>query len=466
MAVKIGRRQFLMGCSAAIAAMAGSRITNLAFAAAGGAAEAIIVVFLRGGWDGLNVAPVIAAGNDRAIYETKRPTLRVPISGAGAALNLNGFFGLHPSLAPLHNLYQAQKMAVIHAAGLDFNTRSHFDAMQYMELGTPGNKTTGSGWLSRYLQTLQLSSSVPLPALSAGSGRANSLLAYGDAVAMSRSTSLASGISFNIGGSSTYRNQQTEALRQMYGSNLDWLDQAGMETISTIDLITAKGIGGYTPANGAQYPVQGAGPNLTSFAANLVLIAQMIKADVGLSAATIDLGGWDTHENQGDVASNSYMSTLLNELARALLALYTDLNGCGANDYMSRTTIVVMSEFGRRLQENNNRGTDHGHGNVMLVLGGPVKGGQVYGAWPGLATGQLYQNADLYITTDYRRVLSEILSRRLGRTPAHLATIFPNYTQQAPLNFMIDNGGGTAIPPGLNNKVYLPLLGRGAAQCP
>jgi uncharacterized protein (DUF1501 family) len=470
MSVKISRRNFLMGCSAAIAAMAGSRITNLAFAA-GGAPETLIVLFLRGGWDGLNVVSPIGDlpghSGDRGIYEAERPTLRVPTGGTGAALNLNGYFGLHPSLSPLLGLYQSQKLAIIHAAGLVFDTRSHFDAMQFMELGTPGVKTIGTGWLSRYLQSLSLTAA--LPALSAGSGRAAALMGYGDAVAMSRSTNLNNSVSFDLGGNSAYRGQQTMALRNMYGSNADWLDQAGAETIATVDLIQSRGLGGYVPSNGAQYPTQNNSTNLTGFAANLALIAQMIKAGVGLSAATIDLGGWDTHENQGDSTSGTYMSTLLNELGRALLAFYTDLSGSGCNDYMARTTVVVMSEFGRRIKENASRGTDHGHGNVMFVMGGQVKGGQVYGNWPGLAPAQRYQNADLAITTDYRRVLSEILNRRMYRNATHLGSIFPNYTQEAPLNFMFDNGGGVPppppVPPTGPNFIYLPLVNR-AGQCP
>ena len=456
MSAKISRRTFLMGCSAAIAAMAGARISNLAFAAGGGSPEALLVIFLRGGWDGLNVVPPIAVGSpDRGAYEAARPTLKVPVSAAGAALNLNGQFGLHPLLAPLHNLYQAQRLALIHAAGLVFDTRSHFDAMQYIELGTPGQKTTASGWMTRYLESLALDPATPLPALSAGSSRAAALLGYGDAVAMSSPTS------FNLGGSFTYNGQQTSALRQMYGSNTDWLDRAGSETISTIDLIQSRGIGAYTPSNGAAYPSG-------SFGDNLKLIAQMLKANVGLCSATVDFGGWDTHENQGDVTATSYMSARLNELARGLAAFYTDLDGCGAANYNQRTTVVVMSEFGRRLKENASRGTDHGHGNVMLVLGGAVKGGQVYGPWPGLGTDQLYQRADLAVTTDYRRVLGEILKRRLGRTDLHLTGptgIFPNYSQEAPLDFMFDNTP-VALDPGLTHRVYLPLVRRGTAQCP
>lgn len=270
--------------------------------------------------------------------------------------------------------------------------------------------------------------------------------------------------SFSLGGSSQYRGQQTNALRSMYGSAADWLDQAGLETIGAIDLIQSKNIGTYTPANGAQYPQGG-------FGNNLMLIAQMIKAGVGLNAATIDLGGWDTHENQGAAAQGSYMGTLLNTLSRGLEAFHVDLEPCaGQTDFNAKTTVVVMSEFGRRLKENANFGTDHGHGSVMLVMGKTVKGGKVYGQWPGLANDQLYQRTDLAITTDYRRVLSEILRVRMARSDAQLTGIFPGYTQQAGLDMMYTVGAEpsasclspspTPTPPPApgSRRLYLPLL--------
>lgn len=452
---KFTRRSFMMGCSAAIAAMAGSRITHTAFSIGEANPEAIIVVFLRGGWDALNVVPPIADGHpDRGFYEAARPTLKLPTGGANAAYNLDGFFGLHPNMAPLLNLFQAQRLAIVHATGLTYDTRSHFDAMQFMETATLGSKN-GTGWLTRFLQTLTLPDGAVLPALSTGSSRATSLTGYTQAVAMTSPTS------FNLGGNSQYRGQQINALRGMYGPAADWLDQAGLETIQAIDTIQSRNIGNYTPANGAVYPTG-------SFGNNLKLIAQMIKANVGLTAATIDLGGWDTHENQGAAAQGSYMGTLLNTLSRGLEAFHVDLEPCaGQTDFNAKTTVVVMSEFGRRLKENANFGTDHGHGSVMLVMGKTVKGGKVYGQWPGLANDQLYQRADLAITTDYRRVLSEILRTRMARTDAQLTDIFPGYTLQPGLDMMYPVGAEpgasclapSPVPPAAGaRRVYLPLV--------
>ena len=443
---KLTRRQFMTGCSAAIAALAGSQVSSLAFTPDAPNPEAIIVVFLRGGWDALNVVPPIAAGPDRGYYEAARPTLKLATTGTNSALNLDGFFGLHPSLAPLMNLYQAQRLAIVHAAGLVYDTRSHFDAMQYIETATLGSKT-GNGWLTRYLESLALPSSIALPALSSGGSRAASLIGYPRAVTMSSPSS------FNLGGSSTYRTQQTNAVRTMYGSAADWLDQAGKETIAAVDLVQAKGIGSYTPANGAFYPAN-------SFGSNLKFIAQMIKTGVGLTTATIDLGGWDTHENQG-VVPTSYMGALLNTLARGLEAFHTDLEACGGStDYNATTTVVVMSEFGRRLKENANAGSDHGHGGVILLLGKPVKGGKVYGQWPGLSNAQLYQGADLAVTTDYRRVLSEWLRVRGGRSDPQLSTIFPSYAQQADIGLLHAPASTPAASCVIPRKQYLPLIRR------
>jgi uncharacterized protein (DUF1501 family) len=456
MSKSISRRDFLVGCSSAIAALSGSRLTHLAFSDPNAPGsyndEILIVIFLRGGWDALNVVPPIG-GPDRGYYESARAALSVPVSGPGAALNLDGQFGLHPAMAPLHSLYQAHKLAIVHAAGLTSDTRSHFDAMQFMELGTPGVKTTGTGWITRHLQSApNLPPTILLPALSAGGSQAMSLLGTTDAVSMSSPSG------FRLWGHWQYEELQRAALRDLY-SGAGWLELAGTETLDTLDLIESANPGTYTPANGAIYPNG-------SFGDNLQAIAQLIKMQVGLRVATVDLGGWDTHEYQGDGSSGYFSYGLLEPLAEGLAALYTDLNGCGASDYNRRTTVVVMSEFGRRLRENANHGTDHGHGNVMLVLGGNVIGGRVYGQWPGLRNDQLYDGADLAITTDYRRVLSEIVTRRLGNP--NLDVVFPGYTGYTPLDIVVDAyPAPPPIPPGLDNKVYLPLVARTeTVSCP
>ncbi|MCI0521811.1 MAG: DUF1501 domain-containing protein [Chloroflexi bacterium] len=437
----LSRRQFLVGCSSAIAALAGARLTRLAFAhpaAAGAADQQILVfVFLRGGWDALNVVPPIS-GADRGYYEAARVELQVPDGGADSALPLDARFGLHPAMAPLHDLYQANKLAVVHAVGLHSDTRSHFDAMQYIELGSPGVKTTTSGWLTRHLLSAPtLPSTILMPALSTGSAQAMSLLGSQEAVTMNDTGS------FSFIGNWQFEAAQRAALRRIYNGD-DWLYSAGVQTLDAVDLIESMNPGDYIPANGAVYPSG-------SFGEHLQVIAQMIKMDSGLHVATVDLGGWDTHEYQGD-GSGGYMADLLAELAQGLAALYADLDGSGAANYTDRLNVVVMSEFGRRLKENGSHGTDHGHGSVMLALGGQVNGGKVFGEWPGLSNDQLYDNADLAVTTDYRRVLSEILINRLGNSD--LATVFPGYTGYQPIGVVF---GENIV---LDQKVYIPMINR------
>lgn len=417
MPTTLSRRHFLRGCSAAIAALAGSRLTRLAFAAPGAQApannHALIVVFLRGGWDALNVFPVLD-GPDRAAYEAARPTLKIAASGPNAALPLNETLGLHPAMRPLYELYQDKRLAVVQACGLVHDTRSHFDAMEYMELGTPGNKTTTTGWMTRALQTdPHLPNGAFMPALAAG-GQPTALLAYPETISMNSPSD------FSLWSSNSYQADQRVVLRQMYSGD-DWLRRAGAQTLRAIETVEQAGVTEYVPEHGAQYPDD-------YFSTNLKTLAQMIKLDFGLRMGTVDLGGWDTHDYQGD-GHQGYFAELLRQLAQGLIAFYTDL-GDRARD----TTIVVMSEFGRRLAQNASYGTDHGHGSAMLLLGGRVNGGQVYGVWPGLSNDQLYDRADLAITTDYRTVLSEVLVNALGNP--NVETVFPGYTGAQPLGLI------------------------------
>jgi uncharacterized protein (DUF1501 family) len=409
------RRDFLRVASlatAGAAASAISRLTSVAIAAPGAAARDIaIVIFLRGGWDALNVVAPLD-GPDRAAYEAARPSLKIPVTGAGALLPLNAQFGLHPSLAPLQALYQSKRLALIHAVGLDFDTRSHFDAMQYIELGTPGSKNTTSGWIARHLQSApDLPTSLLLPAI-AGSGAPVSLLSYTEAISMGDPNE------FSYWG---WLEEQEFALREMYGGD-SLIQLVGKKTLDALDAVAPAQNVPYVPANGAVYGDD-------SFNTNLKTLAQMIKMGVGLQAATVDLGGWDTHEYQG--GSAGYMSDLLAILANGLKAFYTDLDGAGSQAYTKQLSIVVMSEFGRRLAQNESDGTDHGHGSLMLALGGGVNGGEMFGIWPGLSSEQLYDRADLDVTTDYRQVLCELLVRRLANP--NLNTVFPGFTGFSPL---------------------------------
>lgn len=391
------RRQFLQGCSAAIAAMAGARLTNLAFAKQDNPSDTLVVIFLRGGWDALNVVPPID-GDDRGFYEKARPNIKV-----SNLLRLNDQFGLHPAMAPLHDLYQAGKAGVIHAVGLNYDTRSHFDAQEYIELGTPGSKSTASGWITRHLQATGISSILPVISTT---GQPTSLLNFVPTVSVSTPDE------FSLWGNGL-RDSHMNALRQLYtGDSL--IHRAGARTLDALDIVRPLNGNSYQPSNGAYY-------NDDELGNQLKTIAQMIKLDVGLRVAAVDFGGWDTHEYQNS-GNEGYMADLLNSLSSELANFYLDLD----SGYTDKLSVVVISEFGRRLVQNDSQGTDHGHGSVMLTLGGNVNGGQVFGSFPGLHNDQLYDHADLAITTDYRSVLGELLTKRMGN--ADLESVFPGFS--------------------------------------
>ena len=409
----ISRRGFLFGCAAA--AFVGSRISEVVFATDAAAADfgdVVVTVFLRGGWDVMNVLPPID-GADRGLYEAARPNLKVPNQGQGAALRLTDQFGMHPAMDRLYELYQAQKLAVIHAVGLNVDTRSHFEAQQYIETATPGFKNTGTGWVGRHLASLgDALNGALLPTVAAGGAVPTTLAGAPESVSISAIDD------FDLRADPF----EKAALRRLYDGST-WLHASGIQTFQAIDVIQRAGSSRYEPAEGASYPNG-------EFGANLKTIAKLIKLDVGLRAATVDLGGWDTHQDEGE-GSGGYLSHLVAELSNGLAAFYTDLDQSVTPTYADRMTLVVVSEFGRRLSENASRGTDHGHGSGILVLGGQVNGGRVTTNWPGLQNDQLYDRADLAVTIDYRQVLSEIVVRRLGN--AHLGAVFPGYKDYQPL---------------------------------
>lgn len=409
---KITRRQFLQGCSLSIAALAGARLTNIAYAA-DDPGDTLVVVFLRGGWDALNVVPPID-GSDRGLYEAARPGIRIADQ---KLLRLDDRFGLHPRLTDLYPLYQDGKLGVVHAVGLNYDTRSHFDAMEYIELGTPGSKATSSGWITRHLRSVSGGANGLLPVVAAPS-QPTALLAAN----MTASMSSVSDFSQWDNG---LLNQQQAAQRVLYqGQTL--LHQSGLQTLDTIAALAPLAGQEYQPQNGASYREDELGNQLK-------MIAQLVKMDAGLRVATVDFGGWDTHEYQND-AEGGYMGDLLESLGANLAGFYTDLD----SGYTGRLSVVVISEFGRRLAQNDANGTDHGHGSVMLALGGGVNGGQVYGQWPGLENEQLYDRADLAVTTDYRQVFGELLQNRL-RNPA-VDQVFPG--------FALEDGGLGLFQPG------------------
>jgi uncharacterized protein (DUF1501 family) len=382
--------------------MAGARLTNVAFAQQDTPTDTLVVVFLRGGWDALNVVPPME-GDDRGFYEKARPDIKI-----SNLLRLNDQFGMHPALAPLQGLYQDGKMAIVHAVGLNYDTRSHFDAQEFIELGTPGSKNTTSGWITRHLQGSGVSSI--LPALST-SGAPSSLLNFVPTVNLN-----------DPGDFSQWDNglagSQQVALRQMYSGDT-LLHRAGLRTLESMSIVSPLVEQEYQPSNGASY-------NDDELSLQLKTVARMIKLEAGLRVATVDYGGWDTHEYETD-GDGGYIAELLGNLASGLSNFYLDLD----SGYTDRLSVVIISEFGRRLVQNEDYGTDHGHGSIMFTLGGGVNGGQIYGAWPGLHNDQLYDHADLAITTDYRQVMSELLARRLGNTD--IGTVFPGYAPSSEL---------------------------------
>jgi len=410
------RRGFLVGGSAALAGIAGSRLPSFAFSPPKLSAtdEVLVVLFLRGGMDGLSLLPPVS-GPDRAYYEALRPNLQVPTSGSAAAIPLGtSGFGLHPAAAPLMPLWQDGRLAIVQASGMDENERSHFDSQDWIELGTPGLSGTTTGWLTRHLASVPgLPPELVVPSLSVADTQAVSLLGSYDTL------NVASPDSFSLIGPWQWLDAQRTSLRALYGAEADWLHQAGLQALDAVDIVELYLSGPYTPSGGAVYPDTWLGQQLQ-------LIARTIKMDLGLRVATLDLGGWDTHEYQGD-GGEGFFAQLAGELAQGLAALYIDLDAGPV--YTSRFTLVAMSEFGRRAEENADRGTDHGHGGPMLILSGNAIGG-LHGSWPGLRPDQL-ADGDLAVTTDFRRVLSEILVRRCGNP--NWNEVFPGYSGYAPL---------------------------------
>lgn len=418
---RITRRNFLTGCSAAIAAMAGARITRLAFAEPNGstgrapasvADRSLIVLSLRGGWDSLNVVPPI--GDDRRHYVRARPTLALPERGENAALPLDDRFGLHPALAPLRELYQDGAFAIVHATGLAHETRSHFDAMEYMELGTPGIKTTREGWIARHLLATGVRDDALLaPALAIG-GAPTSLREAPGAVSVDNLDD------FKLWGDESFFDEQRRVLSRLYTGET-WAHAAGAQTLRALDGMSHILTDDYEPAAGVEYPGGGLGDQLAT-------LARLIKTGAGLQVATLDYGGWDTHDYQGDQGTGQF-GAQLDELGRSLAAFHRDLGALSTN-----VTVMVMSEFGRRLEQNSSQGTDHGHGSALFLLGGGVNGGKVYGDWPGLSHDQLFDQADLAVTTDYRQVVSELLATRFGNPdPSY---VFPGFTPGATMGLV------------------------------
>jgi uncharacterized protein (DUF1501 family) len=361
--------------------------------------KVLVVVFQRGAADGLNV--VVPYGEQA--YYNARPEIAIPKS---TAIDLNGFFGLHPSLASLKPLFDRKELAIAEATGSPDSTRSHFDAQDYMESGTPGLKSTNTGWLNRAMLPEHNPSAVR--AISIGQSLPHALRGPQPAVAVRELKD------FVIKDASA-----SLALEAMYGPPDVRLENAGRTTFEAMSIIDKIVAAPYRPDAGARYPK-------SRFGGSLQQIARLIKAGVGLEVAFADIGGWDHHVNEvGASATQGPLANLLSDFARSIAAFHADL---GVR--MEDVVLVTMSEFGRTVRENGNRGTDHGHANLMFVLGGGVNGGLVHGKWPGLKPDQLYEGRDLAVTTDFRSVLSELVRTHLGNT--NIASVFPTFTAAAP----------------------------------
>ena len=408
------RRVFLRNSALAMVGVGAAPLwLKRALAATDGMAQrkkVLVAIFQRGAADGLNI---VVPHGEKAYYEL-RPTIHIPRPTAAgdrqadAAIDLDGFFGLHPSLAPLKPLFDQKHLAIVDAAGSPDPTRSHFDAQDYMESGTPGRKATDSGWMNRALAKPQAAGGQgkvsPVRAVSLGPTLARTLTGAAPAVAVQ-----------NIAGFQVRNRQAAAQFEQMYEASNDPVLQAtGRETFEAVKLLQSIQQQSYTPAGGAQYP-------RSQFGDKLKQIAQLIKSDVGMEMAFADIGQWDHHVNEvGARASEGQLANLLRDYGQALSAFWTDLG-----DRMADVALVTMSEFGHTARENGNRGTDHGHANCMFAMGGGIKGGKVYGKWPGLEREQLYEGRDLALTTDFRDVLGELVARHTGNPL--LKGVFPGY---------------------------------------
>jgi uncharacterized protein (DUF1501 family) len=403
------RRVFLKSSGLALVAF-GAAPSALVRAAAqeGVRRKTLVVVFQRGAMDGLNAVPPYA----ESAYRSLRPTIALPSPNGGtdAALDLDGHFGLHPALEPLLPLYRDGRLAIVHAVGSPDPTRSHFDAQDFMESGTPGRKATEDGWLNRHLR--QQGGEGPVSALRAVSltpTLPRSLAGGASAVAM---TSVER---FAVRGGS--ESAAARGFEDMYAAAADRaLSDAARETFEAIDAL-----GGRDREMRAARGATGA-PRLTQA---LSQIARLIKADVGLEIAFAETGGWDHHAGEGGVQGQ--IANRLRELGPALASFERELG-----PRMQDVVLVTLTEFGRTVAENGNRGTDHGHGSVSFVLGGNVRGGAVRGRWPGLGRGDLYEGRDLAVTTDFRDLLAEILVRHRGARD--LSAVFPGH-ETSPARF-------------------------------
>lgn len=359
----------------------------------------LIVIMLRGAVDGLSV--VVPWGDDN--YYRARPTIALAHPGTpGGVIDLDGYFGLHPALAPLHELWQQRKLAFVHASGSPDPTRSHFDAQDYLESGTPGRKSTQDGWMNRLAGAMSATDSA-MRAISIGPVMPRILSGH----------ALASNIA---SGNAATKPGMLD--RPQIGSAFDQLYQGNDKYARTYQQAQATHKEMLASMDEEMRMADGGAPLPNGFPADADRLGKLMRNNPKVQLAFMALGGWDTHANQGNATGQ--LANRLSPLGQGLVALARRLG-----PMFDDTTIVVMSEFGRTVRQNGNNGTDHGHGNVMWLLGGPVAGGKVYGDWQGLGEAQLYEGRDVPVTTDFRSVLAQIIERHVRLSDRQLSKVFP-----------------------------------------
>ncbi len=380
----------------------GSALSQIAVhpALRGRQGNVLVVLFLRGGADGLSF--LVPAFEEN--YYRLRPGTAVPAPGRSkdASIRLDGRFGLHPSLAPLMSLFETGRLVAIPACGSMDDSHSHFEAMSAMERGlaTQGQGPS-TGWIARHMAIAETASKSALRAVAIGNTMPDSLRGA------TRAALLESVSDYHLNLPSPQREDAMDRLAKMYGAGDDEVTSAGRETLEVVRKLSDV----RPEADAAHYPNSDLGHGLQE-------VAALIRADVGLEIACLDKGGWDTHVGQG--STTGWLPSMLDDLAKCLASFASDLG----RD-LSRVNVVVMSEFGRRVEENSGLGTDHGHGGLMFVMGGGLKGPSVQGVWPGLDDHQLSGPGDVQVTTDYRSVLAELLETRLGNTRSD--TVFEGF---------------------------------------
>ncbi len=400
----LSRRRFIQSMSLSVLPLLKPRISFSATLSPNSTpGDVLVCVFQRGGVDGLNM--IVPHADDD--YHLLRQNLAIPRpgEGEGSAIDLDGFFGLHPSMSALKSIYDAGDLAAIHATGSPHETHSHFDAMDFMERAFLEKGGIFTGWLGRHLASLMNASSAPFRAVGMGNATPTSLRGEGAVVPVAISSIEEFDIITNPGEEAAIK----DTLGELYDGT-SFVDTQAQQTLAATALLNEQEPSQYEPENGAEYPTD-------EFGQLMLQVGQLIKTEeLGVEAICVDIGGWDTHNQQAGI-----LSGLLTSLSDTLAAFYTDMG-----TRMDCITLITQSEFGRRAFDNASLGTDHGHGNCMLAMGGGVNGGQVFADWPGLGNGQLYGPGDLDVTTDWRTVLGELVSKRLGNN--NLEGVFPEYT--------------------------------------